>query len=350
MSLHARVVVDTDRFRLDVDLTVPAGQTAAIVGPNGAGKSTLLRALAGLVPLTDGRITLGDRVLADAAAGIHVAPEHRSVGFMFQDDLLFPHLSVLDNVAFGLRHRGRSRAQAHAEAMPWLEQLDLVGQATARPRQLSGGQAQRVALARALAPGPDLLLLDEPLTALDAGARPAVRRDLRRLLAGFAGVPLIVTHDPLEALTMAQHLVVLEGGRISQEGTPAEIAARPRSSYIAQLVGTNLFEGVVADGVLRTDAGLDLAVATGLHGAVFAVVHPRAVSLHRERPSGSPRNVWSGPIENLDVLGDRARVLVGGPRPLVAEITTAALADLQLHEGDPVWLAVKATEVEAYAV
>jgi molybdate transport system ATP-binding protein len=269
---------------------------------------------------------------------------------VFQDHLLFPHLSALDNVAFGLRARGVSREEARRLAGEWLDRVGLDGKATARPRELSAGQAQRVAVARALAVRPRLLLLDEPLSALDATTRLATRRELRRHLAEYQGTRLIVTHDPLEAVALADRLVVLEAGRVTQTGAPAEITGRPSSDYVADLVGVNLFRGrVEGDRVVVGGDGV-LVVPRGDHGhgEVFAVVHPRAVALHRSAPEGTPRNVWAGVADGLDLEGERARVRVGGRLPIVAEVTAAAAAELHLEDGGPVWVSVKATEITVY--
>jgi molybdate transport system ATP-binding protein len=289
-------------------------------------------------------------VLDDTATDEHVAPEARPVGVVFQNYLLFPHLSALENVAFGLRSRGVPKAEARARAAEWLDRVGLAGFEANRPKQLSGGQAQRVALARALATEPRLLLLDEPLAALDASSRLETRRELRRQLDGYDGVRLLVTHDPVEAIALAERLVVLEAGRISQDGTPQEISEQPRSKYVADLVGVNLFRGRAAgDEVLIGATGRLVAPGAG-SGEVFAVVHPHAVSLYRQPPGGSPRNVWEGTADALDLEGERVRVRVGGPLPIVAEVTPAAVADLGLGDGGPIWVSVKATEVIVYPV
>jgi molybdate transport system ATP-binding protein len=322
----------------------------ALLGPNGAGKTTVLRALAGLLRLTGGRVALDGRVLEEPARRLRVPAERRPVGVVFQDYLLFPHLSVVENVAFGLRARGVRSAAARRTAQGWLERLGLPGVADASPRTLSGGQQQRVALARALATDPRLLLLDEPLAALDVSIRAEVRRDLRRHLREFAGVNLLVTHDPLEAIALADRLVVIERGRLVQVGTPAEVTERPRSGYVADLVGVNLLRGRAAgDGIELSDGGRVEAVGTWA-GEVFAVIPPSAISLWRSRPDGSPRNVWRGRAAGLDLLGDRVRVRVdASPQPsLVAEVTPAAVAELGLAEGSEVWVSVKATEVRVY--
>jgi len=267
---------------------------------------------------------------------------------VFQNYLLFPHLSALENVAFGLRARGRGRAQARQLGAAWLDRLGLSGLESGRPGTLSGGQQQRVALARALATDPRMLLLDEPLAALDVSTRAEVRRDLRRHLRDFPGVNLVVTHDPLEAVALADRLVVIEQGRIVQSGSAAEVTGRPRSRYVADLVGVNLFRGRARQGVVELDSGGQLVTAATGAGEVFAVVAPRSVSLWRSRPDGSPRNVWRGRASAIDLQGDRVRLLVEGTPSLVAEVTPAALVDLGLNEGSEIWVSVKATEVTVY--
>jgi molybdate transport system ATP-binding protein len=348
MSLEASVQLTLGRLRLEAEAEVATGELVVLLGPNGAGKTTLLRALAGLVALERGRVVLDGMVLDDAATGEHVPAEQRPVGFVFQDYLLFPHLSALENVAFGLRARGVGRVEARRRAAAWLDRVGLAAHAGSRPRALSGGQAQRVALARAMVGEPRLLLLDEPLAALDAATRTEVRRDLRRHLASFDGTRLLVTHDPLEALALADRLVVLEGGRITQTGSPAEVSGRPRSRYVAELVGVNLYRGRAEGTAIELDGGGRLVAADGLQGEVFAAVHPHAVALHRHPPEGTPRNVWPGTADALEVVGDRVRVRMSGTVPIVAEVTPAAASELGLADGGPVWATVKATEVTVY--
>ena len=345
MTLEAAVRVMRDGFTLDVTLSAAAGETVAVLGPNGAGKTTLLRALAGLEDM-EGRVTLDGEVLEDTDRGVHVPAERRHAGLVFQDHVLFPHLSVLENVAFGLRARGKPRARAAARK--WLDDAGLGDRAEALPRALSGGQAQRIALLRALATEPKLLLLDEPLSSLDVSIRAEVRRELTRQLASFNGVRLLVTHDPLEAMALADRLVVLERGEVVQSGKPDEVTARPRSRFVADLAGVNLLRGH-AHGDHVTVAGNEALAAAGAgEGDVFAVIHPRAVALYRTRPDGTPRNVWHGHVDSVDAYGDRVRVRVVGPVPLVAEVTRAAVQDLGLAAGADVWMVVKATEVSAY--
>jgi molybdate transport system ATP-binding protein len=348
MMLDAHVRLHVGELSLNVRLRAEPGQLVVLVGPNGAGKTTLLRALAGLVPMDEGRISLNGDVLEDTARGIGVPTERRPVGMVFQNYLLFPHLSVIENVAFGLRARGVPRTEARLQAAGWLERIGLSAKAEAKPPSLSGGQAQRVALARALATSPSLLLLDEPLAALDAPARAEVRRDLRRHLATFQGVRLLVTHDPLEAIALADRILVMEDGEIIQSGDVAEVTARPRSRYVAEFVGVNLYGGKGVGDTVEIDTGGALAAPGAGAGEVFAVVHPHAVSLHRTKPEGSPRNVWEGGVEGCDFEGNRVRVRVHGTPSIVAEVTPAAASELDLIDGGPVWVSVKATDVVVY--
>jgi molybdate transport system ATP-binding protein len=348
VSLDAAVRLKLGTLDLDLELTIAEGEVVALLGPNAAGKTSLLRAVAGLVPLDSGHVRLDGHVLEDAASGQYVPTEQRPIGFVFQDYLLFPHISVLDNVAFGLRSRGTPRRAAADKALEWLGRVGLTSYAKAKPAELSGGQRQRVALARALAPDPRLLLLDEPLAALDVSTRAEVRRDLKRHLASFNGLRLVVTHDPLEAVALADRLIVIESGRLVQTGTPAEVTERPRSQYVADLVGVNLLKGEADHGSVRIPGGPVLAVAGAETGEVFAVIHPRAVSVHRMRPEGSPRNVWPGRASGIELIGDRVRVRIDGEVRVVAEVTTAALKELDLAEGGEVWLSFKATDVGVY--
>jgi molybdate transport system ATP-binding protein len=348
MSLDASVVVRLGTFELDVELSVEPGEVLAVLGPNGSGKSTLLRALAGLTPIDSGHVIIDGTVLDDPDTDTFVPPERRPIGVVFQDPLRFAHMSALENVAFGLRARGVGRADARSAASGWLDRVGLGDVASMRPRQLSGGQAQRVALARALAVDPALLLLDEPLAALDVSTRQDVRRSLRRHLSTFDGVRLLVTHDPVDAYALADRIAILEHGRIAQTGTIADVTAHPRSRYVAELVGTNLVRGVVTDGVLVTEAGARVVVAAE-SGPVFAVIRPQAITLSLGvDPNSSARNVWSGIVGDIDLLGDRARVGVDGPLPVVAEITTASLDELGLRPGDAVHAALKATDITTY--
>jgi molybdate transport system ATP-binding protein len=234
-GLSAYVVASRGSFTLDATVAVGPSRVLAVVGPNGAGKSTLLQVLAGLVPLVHGSIQLGGRTLDDSARHRHAPAHQRGVGLVFQDHLLFPHRSVLDNVAFGPRSAGRSRGQSDELALRWLTDFDLADLADRRPAQLSGGQAQRVALARALAAEPRLVLLDEPLAAVDAGARPALRAQIRRHLVATGLPAVVVTHDAADAITLADDIVVLEDGLVTQRGTVADVGQAPTSPYASAL-------------------------------------------------------------------------------------------------------------------
>lgn len=346
MSLDAALGLHLGELHLDVALLAPAGAVTAVLGPNGAGKTTLLRAIAGSIAIDSGAIRL-DGTTFDEPPAIFVPQEKRRLGIVHQDYLLFPHLTALDNVAFGPRSQGRSTTEARNIAAGLLDRVGITN-AKAKPSALSGGQAQRVALARALATDPAALLLDEPLAALDAGTRVEVRRDLRRFLADFAGPTILVTHDPVDALALADHVAILEAGRLTQTGTIAEVTTRPRSRYVADLIGTNLIHGTATGTTITTEAGATLTTAESHTGPVFATVAPAAIALHHSEPEGSPRNRWVTEVQHLDLLGDRVRVRMAPPLDLVAEITPAAAAELGLRAGDPIWASVKATEITSY--
>jgi molybdate transport system ATP-binding protein len=398
-------------FRLDLRLHVDPGETVALLGPNGAGKTTALRALAGLEPISDGHIILNGRVLdraatrrTDSAANMlgrdrgdeeaagpatrrsetatsarWVPPENRRIGVVFQDYLLFPHLNAIDNIAFGPRRRGLSRSESRALAATWLDRVGLGDFGKRRPRQLSGGQAQRVALARALATEPALLLLDEPLAALDARTRLDTRAELHRHLTGHEGAAVLVTHDPVDALMLADRLVVIEDGKAVQEGDAESVTARPRTDYIARLVGLNLYRGKASGHTVRLESGALLTTAeplgsvsessavtnraaasrsaetseTATSGAAaeadaFAAFAPSAVALYRRKPDGSPRNTWQATVAGVHRHGDSVRVQLDGPLRAAADVTPAAAAQLGLEPGQRIWAAVKATEITAY--
>lgn len=351
-ALDARLVVERAGFRLDCALRVEPGEVVALLGPNGAGKSTAVRALAGLLRLDAGGITLGSATWADAAQNLHRPPYERGIGVVFQDYLLLPHLTVLDNVAFGPRSRRLASGPARERARSWLTRVGADDLVSARPRQLSGGQAQRVALARALATEPDLLLLDEPLAALDARTRLLVRGELRRHLTAFAGPTLLVTHDPLEAAVLADRLVVLEEGRIVQTGTAGEVSRRPSTDYVARLVGLNLLSGRAEGHTVVLSDGARVHLAEPATGGVHVAFRPAAVSLFTRRPEGTPRNLWRCEIAGLEPHGEGIRVeLRGFPGyvgRLVAEVTSAAVIELDLRLGVEVWASVKASDVDVY--
>ncbi|MCZ2858934.1 ABC transporter ATP-binding protein [Blastococcus sp. VKM Ac-2987] len=347
MSLTATVDTRRGTLHLRVAVEVADGEVLAVLGPNGAGKSTLVRVLAGLLRPDAGRVVVDGEVWDGDGASV---PAHRRrLGMVFQDALLFPHLSVADNVAFGLRTRGTGRAAARAAAEGWLTRVGLDGLGGRRPAELSGGQAQRAALARALVGDPALLLLDEPLSALDARTRLAVRAELRRHLAGFVGSTVLVTHDPVDAMALADRVVVVEEGRVVQAGTPADVSRRPRTDYVARLVGLSLLPGTAKGRLVRLDGGGAVAVAEEAAGPVFAAVRPESVSLYASRPDGSPRNVWPARLVGATPHGATVRCELAGEVPLIADVTAAAFAEMGLTPGAEVWASVKASEVAVYA-
>lgn len=331
-------------FRLVLALSIPPGSTVALLGPNGAGKSTAVDVLAGLLPIETGRVALGGVTLDEPVNDRFVPPEQRNVGVVFQDYLLFPHLTAVENVAFGLRSRGLSREQALGRAGDWLERLGLSEMARRRPGELSGGESQRVALARALVTEPDLLLLDEPLSALDVTTRARLRRDLAEHLEGFPGPRLLITHDPTEALLLAEEIHVLEEGEVTQTGSADDIRLRPRTQYVADLAGSNLLVGTASGGRVALDTH-ELHISSQVEGDVLVTIRPSAISVHRRRPEGSQRNSWPTRIELIERIGERVRLRVGPPLTLTAEITEEATNALGLREGDEVWVAIKATEI-----
>jgi molybdate transport system ATP-binding protein len=348
MGLLADVEIERDGFRVKLAVSVPSGTTLALLGPNGAGKSTVVEALAGTVGVSTGSIELDGASLQD------LPPYDRPVGVLFQDPLLFPHLTALDNVTFPLRARGHPRGPANEIGARLLARLAPTVRPVSRPGGLSGGEQQRVALARALVTGPRLLLLDEPLAAVDVAARAELRSLLREVVPAFEGACVLVAHDPLDALTMADSVVILESGRIVQQGSPDDIREAPRSGYAAELVGVNLYfgrlrRGVGGVGILEIDRG-EIAVAwppgaTDPTDDVIAVVRPSDVALHVAKPEGSPRNVLRGRIDEIWVTGGRARIRVASAPPIVAEVTTGSVERLSLTEGAEIWASFKAVEV-----
>lgn len=340
---------------VDVTLGVAAGETVAVLGPNGSGKSTLLSVVAGLLRPDRGRVVLDGRVLTRVGAGsatTHVPPHDRRTAMLGQDPLLFPHLSALDNVAFGARSGGKPRREASVRAQTWLDRLGVGELSDRRPGRLSGGQAQRVAVARALAAEPQLLLLDEPMAALDVDIAPAMRQTLRAVLAERSC--LLVTHDVLDALLLADRVVVLEGGRVVEEGAASEVLSRPRSAFAARLAGLNLVAGTwTADGV-RSDEevmvqGIAAEPAPAVGDRVVASFRPHAVAVYRHRVEGSPRNSFPVTITGLEPVGDLVRVrAVAGALDLAADVTVQSVAALELATGQQVTFTVKATEVAVY--
>ncbi len=340
----------------DFDLEIASGDVLAVLGPNGAGKSTLLSLIAGLLRPDGGRIVVGDRVLTDTGARVFVPPYQRGVAMLAQQAMLFPHMSVAANVAYGPRCRGHSRAGSAEIAQRWLAAVDADSLSQRRPRELSGGQAQRVAIARALATEPSVLLLDEPMAALDVAVAPAVRRLLRDILHAERRTAVIVTHDILDALAIATNVVVVDRGRIVERGTVREVLTAPRSEFAARIAGVNLVSGVMAEpGAIRTPQGDRVFGAGGpeVGTRAAAVFAPTAVSIATQPPHGSPRNIFRTTVTELEAHGATVRVR-GSDQPdgssaLFADVTPAAVAELDLAPGRDVYFVVKAVEVRLHS-
>jgi molybdate transport system ATP-binding protein len=345
--LDAWVVVRQTTFTLDVQLTAEPGDVVAVIGPNGSGKSTLLRALAGLLPVDEGRIDCDGRTWDDGAHA-PVPTQRRDVGMVFQRQLLFPHLDALANVAFGPRSRGVPKRAAEETARAWLARLSVDDLAGRRPAELSGGQAQRVAIARALATDPALFLLDEPFSALDVGVAMALRIELAQHLARFQGVTVLVTHDALDAMTLANRVLVLDNGRVAQTGTPEEVAQRPQTDHVARLVGLNVLAGTSSGTDVTLSDGSRLVSATTYDGPVNACFTPTAVTLTEDEPHGSARNRWLGEVTSVVPHGAAVRVHLDAVSGLIADVTPGSAASLGLTPGRRVWATVKATEVSIY--
>ncbi|HTO92330.1 MAG TPA: ABC transporter ATP-binding protein [Candidatus Sulfotelmatobacter sp.] len=355
--LQIQVKKQLGSFALDVELATADRGVLVLVGESGSGKSTLLRLIAGIFAPDSGKIVLEGAVLDDTAESAHVPAEARRVGYVPQDYALFPHLTARENVAFGLRARGVAGDELGERTRAALQRMGLAELAGHHPAQLSGGQQQRVALARALVLEPALLLLDEPLAALDLKSRRSIRAELRRLLDELPCVSLFVTHSPAEALAFGEQIAVLESGRITQLGRRDELMHRPRSRYIAEFLGTNLFrarvravgEGSVA--ILAVENGEIAAAPTELEGEVFAVVDPREITISLELPEGSAQNVLPGRVEDLQPEppgGERIRVSLASRPPLVADLTRAAVDRLRLAPGREVYASFKATGVRVF--
>ncbi len=373
-------------FTLAVDLELGPGVTA-LVGPSGCGKTTLLRLVCGLLRPDTGTIRLGDTVLDDTPRRYHLPPGRRGLSMVFQEYALFPHLSVADNVAYGLRARRVAPVARRLRVGAMLERLGIAALANERPARLSGGQRQRVALARALVLDPRALLLDEPLAALDIQTRTRVRQELRDILSDLEIPTLLVTHDYADALVFRERIVVMDAGRVVQDGAHADLLAHPASRFVADFTGVNYVEGILepattgatgttdamgtvdAAGALRRVRltgveGIDLYVATEGSAPVAdpspvpvgLSLRPWDVVLSIERPVGSARNVLRGRVRQVLPLGGRVRVALAlapgqetappaAPILLAAEISLEAQADLACHEGQQLYASFKATAV-----
>jgi len=325
-------------FALDVGLAVAPGERLALAGPSGAGKSTVLRIVGGLLRPSHGVVRCGERVWLDTAAGVDVAPERRGCGFVFQDYALFGHLRAWQNVAYGMRDV--PRRERRARAVELLDRFGLADRADARPATLSGGERQRVAVARALARRPSVLLLDEPLSALDARTRAAAGRELAMVLRDTSVPTIVVTHDFHEAALLGTRVAVIDAGRVIQEGRADELAAQPASAFVADFTGAVVLAGVAApapDGLTRValEGGGEIVSVDAAAGPVAATVFPWEIVL--EDPSavagGSARNRLAGEVTAVTDVGGRVRVAIAAGQPLVAEVTATAVRDLALAPG-----------------
>jgi molybdate transport system ATP-binding protein len=346
--------VTSDLLHVEVDLpgrlvatvTARPGEVVAVVGPNGAGKTTLLESVAGTLPGAAARVRLGE------CDWTGVAPQQRSVGLVFQEHLLFPHLDARANVAFGPRARGASRRQSRVEAQRWLDSLEVGRLADRRPAALSGGEAQRVAIARALATAPRLLLLDEPFAALDVVAAGGLRDLLARHLRRFTGVTLMVTHDALDVRALADRVLVLEDGAVVQDGAPEMVAEAPATAHAARLLGLNVLSGIATGTDVALATGGALVLATPTTGPVLATFAPSAVTLTADEPVGSARNRWPATVhravERDGVVRVHLHAHAGTDADLYADVTRGAAAELRLTQGRAVWASVKATEVTTW--
>ena len=330
-------------WTLQVDGLEMSEGVTAVVGANGSGKTTLGRAVAGLDRLAGGRLVIAGTTVDDAAAGVFVPAHRRRVGMVFQDHRLFDHLRVIDNVAFGLRREGVDRAAARRRAGSLLERVGVDASAwLRRPAALSGGQRQRVAVARALAPEPEVLIVDEPLASVDSSGRSQLRSLLGQSLASHT---LLISHDPVDVATLAHSVVVLDGGAIASRGSVLEVTTSPGCEWAATFLGANVVPGQAQGTSVTTARGLVLAVAEEAAGPVYVTFPAHAVTLHRERPAGSARNAWQAELRRVDADGERARVHLGGPIDIRADVTRHSADTLGLRPGLTVWVSLKATEL-----
>ncbi|GAC1394291.1 MAG: ABC transporter ATP-binding protein [Ktedonobacteraceae bacterium] len=377
------ITLDThlNTFHLSLSFSASQGETTVLLGESGAGKSTVLRIVAGLLKPQKGHIAFGDTIYFDSERDIAVPPQERPFGYVFQDYALFPHLTVFENIAFGLRAQHLSRSLIRQRVGAVLEQVHLPGLDQRRPAQLSGGQQQRVAIARALALQPQLLLLDEPLSALDVQTRREVRQELRHILAEIDITTIMVTHTYLEALLFGQLILVLEHGHVLQQGGQRDLLEHPRSAYVAELIGVNFFHGRIMRYESPTICALQIhngpqpveVLATLREQEVstprphigeeaYVIVEPQSVTLYPTQPNSSARNTFRGEVMQIVRVGNaplstdkesegvlRVSLLIDTTMPpLTAEITEASSARLNLHEGSVVYATFKATEARAY--
>ncbi len=342
-------------FSLEIQFDAMPGETLVIIGPSGCGKTTSLNIIAGLVEPDEGRIALGDRVLFDAAAATSMPTERRSIGYVFQDFALFPHMTIAENVAYGLRARRRPKREITAKVDEVLGLLGINHLKARRPGALSGGERQRVAVARAVACDAEILLLDEPLGSLDAQTRNHVRGELQRMLRLIGRIAIMVTHDYVDALTFGSRICVLDRGRVLQMGTREQLLLHPKSRFVAELTGVNFFEGAIStnsqDGLAEIWVGDNRLYASCEErdmGGILLAFFPSEVTISRESPATSARNVFRSQVREVIHMGDKVRLSLNGSLPMCAEISAQALRDLAIKEGDEVYASLKATAIKTY--
>ena len=357
LLLQAQLRKERNRFTLDLSVRAESASTLVLVGESGSGKTTVLRLLAGLEHPDSGSILLGETTYVDSARNTFIPPERRSIGYVAQDYALFPHLTVYENVAFGLQSLRIGRQKIRKKVSSMLERFSIESFAERLPSQLSGGQQQRVALARALILEPDLLLLDEPLSALDIRTRRSVRSELRQILEELPCITIYVTHQPNEALMFGNRIAVLEEGRITQEGSREDLLHHPRSTYIAEFMGLNLFRGRVIERVandharVKVDESIFTIPDPGERKELFLAVHPREITLYRQLPEGSAKNILVGSIHEIvpePPFGERFRVVVNSRPPMVTEILRSSVESMALKPGEKVYASFKSTGVKVY--
>ena len=353
--LSVEVSKQLREFPLEIGFQVRPAETLVIIGPSGCGKTTTLNIIAGLLPPDQGRIALGDRVLCDTRREPCLAAEKRRVGYVFQDFALFPHMSVFDNVAYGLQARRRPKPEVRSKVHEVLRLLGIEHLRAHRPAALSGGERQRVALARAIACDVEILLLDEPLGSLDAQTRNRVRGELQRMLRVVGRIAIMVTHDYLDALTFGDRICVMDRGRVLQIGERQELLRHPKSRFVAELTGVNFYQGAISaprkQGVAEVwigNACLHVASDSDELGDALLAFFPSDVAISRQRPSGSPRNVFESRVQEVVHMGDKVRVALNGAVPMCAEITAGSLDKLSIRTGDTVYASVKATAIKTY--
>ncbi len=353
--LSVRAKKRLQEFDLEIGFEVRPAETLVIIGPSGCGKTTTLNMIAGLVEPDEGRIELGGRALWDGSNGSDVPAEKRNVGYVFQEFALFPHMTVTENVAYGLRARKRPKGEIPGKVAEVLKQVGVEHLRDRRPGALSGGERQRVALARAIACDAEILLLDEPLGSLDAQTRNRVRGELKALLRVVGRIAIMVTHDYIDALTFGDNICVLDRGKVLQEGKRQELLRHPRSRFVAELTGVNFFEGTISSerpgGLAQVWVGDTCLYAAGDDeemGDTLVTFFPSEVTISRDAPGGSARNVFRAQVQEIVHLGDKVRLSLNGSLPMCAEIAAETVGALDLKEGDKVYASLKATSVKTY--